>query len=346
LIAGVVLTGTLCTAAAAQDSTAAVLRRASQSYERLDVERALSLLRRIVAPSWASGVTTAQRVEAYTYLGACFALTGQPDSSVRYFRAALERDPFADLDPSRFTPAQLHLFAEARRLSFAVAARPLAGRRIDPRTEHLSFSVASTHAATVQAELRTETGLPGVTVFSGTSEGPREISWDGLLSDGRLAPPGRYTFVIIARSQLLDRSDSAHVFFDLAHETPSLEDTLPELAPDSLLPEHRPTSHATQDLIKGIAVAGMAAFISGVLANDQLDGSMRGGAAVVAGAAAVTGVVAFVVRRHHAGIPENVAANKQRRAERAAQNEAIRDRNAKKIAATILVVTPAAGVGR
>jgi hypothetical protein len=90
----------------------------------------------------------------------------------------------------------------------------------------------------------------------------------------------------------------------------------------------------------------MAAFISGVLANDQLDGSLRGGAAVIAGAAVVTGVVAFAVRRHHAAMPENITANQQRRADRAAQNEAIRGRNATKIAATVLVVTPAAGVGR
>jgi hypothetical protein len=340
-----VLTATLCTAAAAQTGTAAVLQRASQAYERLDVERALALLRQILSPSWVPEVTTAERVEAYTYLGACLALAGQPDSAVRYFGAAVERDPFADLDRSRFTPAQLSLFADARRRKFAVAARPVSPGRIDPRTGHLSFTVVTTHRATIRAELWAAGGSLGVALFSGTSEGPREISWDGLLADGHLAPPGRYAFVITARSQLLDRADSARVFFDLGHEAAPLEGILPGLAPGDLLPERRTSGGAAQDLIKGLAVAGVAAFISGALANHQLGGSMRGGAAVVGGAATVTGVAAFVVRRRHARIPENIAANEQRRAERAAQNEAIRDRNAKKIAATVLVVTPAAGVG-
>ncbi len=59
-------------AAAAQDTTAALLRRARSHYEGLDLERALPLLRQVVSPQWPFGVTTAQRVEAYTYLaGRC-----------------------------------------------------------------------------------------------------------------------------------------------------------------------------------------------------------------------------------------------------------------------------------
>jgi len=338
-----VLAGTLATSLAAQSRSADVLQQATQFYERLDVEHALTLLRQIVSPNWGSDVSATQRVEAYKYLGACLALTGKPDSAVVYFRAAVERDPFAELDPNRFTPAQVRLFGEARRRTFAVAVRPIRSERIDPRTAHLSFTVVSTHAAALQAELRAASGSSRVALFSGGSEGLREIRWDGLQADGRLAPPGRYAFVLTGRSQLLDRSDSARVFFDLGHEMAPLEDTLPNLAADSLLPERRPTSGATDDLIKGLVVAGAAAFIAGVLPNRELGGGMRGGAAVIAGAATVSGVVAFVVGRRHGGIPENIAANDRRRAERAAHNAAIQSRNAAKVAGTILVVSPAAG---
>jgi hypothetical protein len=340
-----VLAGTLATSLAAQSRSADVLQQATQFYERLDVEHALTLLRQIVSPNWGSDVSATQRVEAYKYLGACLALTGKPDSAVVYFRAAVERDPFAELDPNRFTPAQVRLFGEARRRTFAVAVRPIRSERIDPRTAHLSFTVVSTHAAALQAELRAASGSSRVALFSGGSEGLREIRWDGLQADGRLAPPGRYAFVLTGRSQLLDRSDSARVFFDLGHEMAPLEDTLPNLAADSLLPERRPTSGATDDLIKGLVVAGATAFIAGVLPNRELGGGMRGGAAVIAGAATVSGVVAFVVGRRHGGIPENIAANDRRRAERAAHNAAIQSRNAAKVAGTILVVSPAAGTG-
>jgi len=340
-----VLAGTLATSLAAQSRSADVLQQATQFYERLDVEHALTLLRQIVSPNWGSDVSATQRVEAYKYLGACLALTGKPDSAVVYFRAAVERDPFAELDPNRFTPAQVRLFGEARRRTFAVAVRPIRSERIDPRTAHLSFTVVSTHAAALQAELRAASGSSRVALFSGGSEGLREIRWDGLQADGRLAPPGRAAFVRTGRSQLLARSDSARVFFDLGHEMAPLEDTLPNLAADSLLPERRPTSGATDDLIKGLVVAGAAAFIAGVLPNRELGGGMRGGAAVIAGAATVSGVVAFVVGRRHGGIPENIAANDRRRAERAAHNAAIQSRNAAKVAGTILVVSPAAGTG-
>src|SRR5207247_2292682 len=81
----------------------------------LEVERALPLLRQIISPNWPFEVTRDQRVDAYKYLGACLAVAGKRDSAVLYFRAAIERDPFTDLDPSLFTPAQLATFGEARR---------------------------------------------------------------------------------------------------------------------------------------------------------------------------------------------------------------------------------------
>src|SRR5256886_9577096 len=36
-----------------------------------------------------------------------------------FFRAAIERDPFTELDPNLFTPAQLATFGEAQRRTFA-----------------------------------------------------------------------------------------------------------------------------------------------------------------------------------------------------------------------------------
>src|SRR2546422_1106606 len=105
----------------AQTETADLLRQAQELYERLEIERALPLLRQIVSPSWPHEITKEQRVQAYTYLGASLVLTGVRDSALLYFRGAIERDPFTDLDARRFTPAQLTLFRQARRLTFAVA---------------------------------------------------------------------------------------------------------------------------------------------------------------------------------------------------------------------------------
>ena len=344
LVAALVLATLAVPPLAAQSSTADLLQQASQFYEHLDVERALPLLRQIVSPNWPFEVTPAERVEAYEYLGACLALTGKRDSAVLYFRAAIERDPFADLDADRFTPAQLGLFAQARRMTFAVAVRPVAGARIDPRTERLSFTVVSTHATTLEARVRPAGGPGGRVLFSGASDGVREIPWDGLLADGRLAPPGRYELAVVGRSSRLPRTDSARVFFDVAHEVAQLEDTLHDIAAGDLLPEQAPRSAATRSLLEGLGVAGATLAISAGLTNPGLRGGLRGGAGVVAGAATASGIAAFFVRRRHREVPANVAVNVQRRAQRAAENDAIRRRNAEKVAATILIITPAAGL--
>src|SRR5207247_7650948 len=138
-------------------------------------ERALPLLRQIVSPNWPFEVTAAQRVDAYKYLGACLALVGKRDSATRYFRAAIERDPFADLDAAVFTPAQLRLFGEARRLTFAVAVRPVASARIDPRTDRLTFTVVTTHAGLVDLELRPVSSDSALRSLRGVSGGPRRL---------------------------------------------------------------------------------------------------------------------------------------------------------------------------
>jgi len=331
---------------AAQDgATADSLRRARDSYERLDVERALPLLRQIVAPAWPFEVTSAQRVEAYKYLGASVALAGMRDSAVFYFRAAIEREPFTDLDPHNFTPAQLALFQEARRRTFAIAVQPVAPARIDPRTERATFVALTTHAATLRVELRSPAAGTPFVLYDGDNDGPREIRWDGLLTEGRLAPPGRYEVVALGRSRVLARTDSTRVYFDLRHDLAPLQDTLPALAPGALLPEQYTRAIRTRELLAGLGVAVSAVLFSRVATSAALGRDQVARPLAVAAAVAGTGMVAFFWHRRHAEIPANVQANVQRQADRAAKNDAIRRRNADRIAATILLIAPAAGAG-
>jgi len=342
-LAAIVVTATI-SPLAAQGSTAELLGQAHEFYERLEVERALPLLRQIVSPNWPFEVTREQRVEAYKYLGACLTLAGKRDSAVLFFRAAIERDPFTELDPNLFTPAQLATFGEAQRRTFAVAVRPVASARVDPRTARVTFTVVATHAALVDVKLSAVGTGPRQSLFQGTMDGVREITWDGLFSDRRLAPQGRYALAVAGRSRLTGTSDSARVYFDLRHEVAPLEDTLPALDRGALLPERISPEAARRDVAKGLGVAGAALVIAGA-ANGDLGGGERGGAVVVAATAAVTGVVAFLVGRGHGAIPQNIVANARRRAERDSANASVRGRNAGRIAATVLLVSPAAGEG-
>ena len=332
-------------AAVAQDTSAAVLQRARSYYEGLDLERALPLLRQIVSPHWSFAVTTAQRVEAYTYLAAALVLVGQRDSAVSYFAAALARDPFTDLDPLEFTPAQTMAFAAARSRVFAVAARPVAPTRADVRTERIRFTVATTHSAALQVSLHPVDAGTRFPIFEGESEGAREVVWDGLSPDRRLAAPGRYMLSVVGRSRLSARTDSASVFFLVAHEAVTLEDTLPDLGRTARLPERAGAGGAPRELAKGVLVAAGALLLSGAVVNRELGGGEQGGATLVAGMAVAAGAAGFLALSRRHDLPANIQANLQRETERRAANQAIRQRNADRLAQAVLVITPAAGVG-
>ena len=337
--------------ARAQDSTAAALQQARDLYERIELERSLPLYRAVLSPGWRFDVTQAQRVEARLYLGAALLLLGERDSALAHFRAALERDPFADLDPSRFTPSQLDAFQAARQTVFAIGVRPIVATRLDPRTGRMTFTIATTHAAAVRCEIRLaepETAFP---VFVGEIQGwgLREIEWDGVLPSGQLAPSGRYAFVLLARSRVGARegggiariTDSTAAYFDVKRDYPALEDTLADLRPVDLLPVQYPASAATGDLLKGLGIAAGALFLANVASNQDL-GSAKGMAAAVGVVGLTVGVTGFATRRG-GDRPENIAANERRRAERSAANAAIRSRNADRLAQTVLLISPAAG---
>jgi hypothetical protein len=349
LVVAALLLGALPGRARGQDSTALVLQQARDLYERIELERALPLYRGVLSPGWRFEVTQAQRVEANLYLGAALLLLDARDSALAHFRAALERDAFADLDPSRFTPTQLEAFQAARQSVFAIGVRPVNAVRLDPRVGKMTFSIATTHAAAVRCEVRLagqETSFP---VFVGEVQGGglHEIEWDGVLPSGQLAPSGRYAFVLLARSRVGAQSgiaritDSTAAYFDVKQEYAALEDTVPDLSSSVLLPENYPASAAAGDLLKGLGVAVGALLLANV-ASDQDLGGAKGMATAVGVAGVAVGVVSFATRRGRAR-PENVAANEQRRTERSAANAEIRRRNAERLAQTVLLIAPATG---
>lgn len=330
----------------AQGNTEEALDRAVMFFEELQVERALTLLRQIISPASPYEVTREQRVRAYQYVGASLAIVGMRDSAVVYFRAAIERDPFVDLDAQRFTELERNAFAEARLQLFAIGVRPLRDVSLDPATERLTFAVATTHTAGMHAELRHVGSGLRIPLFEGSTDGVREITWSGLDADGRIAAEGRYEVVFAGSSLHTGRSDSTRLYLDLVHDREPLEDTLPALRPDELLPERHPPSAAPLVLAKGLGLAASALVLPTLVANDQLNRGDRRLVAAISGAAAAVGVVASVQRHRHRDLPGNIAANRQRLLERAAVNAQVHQRNSARIAATRLRISPAAGIGR
>jgi hypothetical protein len=349
LLLGLVATALVPRAACAQANTDETLANAVKLYEDLQVERAVVLLRQVVSPSSPYEVSRAQRVQAYKYLGAALALLGQADSAVVYLRAAVERDPFVDMDAQTFSAAERQALDAARLRTFAVAVRPIAPDTLDPRTERTNFALFVTHGAMLKAELHGAgagaTERDAATLVEGDVAGPREVAWNGVLGDGRLAPPGRYVIVARARSALTGREDSALVWLDVRHDRPALEDTLASIPAAELLPERYTRSAAGRELLRGASVAAAAIVTQSVITDRRLGGG-GGYAATIGIAGSAAGAYAFVMRRRHSEMPANIAANQRRQAQRAAFNADVTRRNLERLSATRLVLLPAAGVAR
>lgn len=332
--------------AAAQENTAEMLQQAVQHYDNLQVERALGVLRQIVSPSSPFEVSREQRVQAYTYIGASLALLGRRDSAIVYFRAALERDPFVDLDPRRFTAQERDAFAEARRRSFRVALQPVRAARLQPGAGQIPFVYLTTHDASIRVEIRPPGSTERMMLGQRDGNGLHELAWNGMLPDGRLTPSGVHELWVLADSRISGERDSAQVFLTVRHDYPALEDTLPSLPASALLPERHASSAAAMELMRGLGIAAAALIAPAAIGNGELGSDGRALSGSVAVAAGVGGVIAFVARRRNPEIPANIAENRRRIAEHAARNAEIADRNRQRLAQTTLFIMPGIGAAQ
>jgi len=320
------------------------LAQAINHYQNLQIEQAREMLRSLLSPSSPFEVTREQRVTAYLYLGATFVSLGQPDSAVVYYRAAIERDPFADLDPQTFTEAERQVFADARQRSFRVGVRPVEAIQIDPRTESLVVETISTHDADLRVEVNKTTGRAlRFPIFEGANDGLRQVSWSGNLPNGSLVPPGRYELIVTGASILSrGREDSTRVLFELRHEFEALEDTLRSLTGEELLPERRPASLARNELLMGLGVAAASMIIPPALGSAEL-GQPTALSISMAGLGTATGLFSYFRRRSHPEISANILENQRRELARQTRNEEIRRNNAEKLARTRLNISPTLG---
>ncbi|HJR64975.1 MAG TPA: hypothetical protein VJ802_00995 [Gemmatimonadaceae bacterium] len=328
---------------AAQRAPGEVLSRGVILYEELQLERAVVLLREVTSPS-NTAATMAERVQAMKYLGATFSLLGQRDSALAYFRRMLERDPFMDLDPTVFTPQERQLFSQARRETFVVGVRTLSDTGFVPGPGGVSLRFVTTQHARVQAVVRRPGETEPIAAFRWTAEGASESPWDGLDQKGARLPAGRYQLDVSATATSDSASDTVTLRFDVNYDHEPLEDSI-VFDPRSLLPERRPPSIARSQLAAGLALASFAVAVPNVIGHGDLDGT-RKHAVVMASVTASGGIASFFLLRRGSGIPANVLENARRREQHVRQNREIRERNAARLAAARMIITPTIGESR
>lgn len=350
-LALVALFATAPTIAGAQ--TQDILDRGIKAYEAFAVEQARPLFQQIVSPSYLNQVTPEQRVLAYKYLGASYAVLANTDSAKLYFIAALDFDPFTDLDPTKFSESELGPFTVAKAAIFRVGVKPILSQVVDPSASdtYYRFQMVTTHRSDMTVLLvKQAADSLKETLFQGQNDGQRDYRWNGLLqSVGRVADSATYQLRVTASSALLTtagarQQETQTQYFRVEQSFAPLEDTLPTLPDSMLLPSKIPGSAPWIDLIKGFAVGVLAYGIPVALLTEDVKWQLH--ASVGAAAGILSGVGSLLYRRHDPSIPENVAENARRQSQRQRFNDGVRTRNTAKLAVRKLVITPLAGAAR
>ena len=334
----------LPTLARAQASTEEQLKRAVDMYNGFNIEGARPILLNIISPNNLLSVSAEQKVKALKYLGASYAVLDRADSAVYFFTAALDYDPFTDLDPQEFSAAELSAFSRAKEQIFKVAIKPITPRIIDTT---YAFRLITTHRSQLKVELVPQTpdsNSRREVLFQSDNDGPRELPWRGLLRSGQRADSGLYELRASGQSARTNVATSDRQLFRIEHVYEPLEDTLPAFAANDTLPtEYRPMA-PWQDLITG-SVLGLTAIALPVVALDQ-DVKYTAHAATAGLVGFSSAMIAFSYRRGHRTIPQNVAENSRRKAQRAAFNAGVETRNRARLNATILLICPPTGCPR
>jgi tetratricopeptide (TPR) repeat protein len=168
----------VATGAAAGRRSGATDRRLDSAialYERFNVERAKPILQALLRQE--ADLSRSDAALAHKYLGAAYAVLARPDSAIRSFVKALDRDPFTDLDPTSFATAELSAFSSAKRRVFKVGVRVPTEVHVDSLSR---FYVVTTQRSQLRFELISQAdSTQRIEVYNGLIEGLREIPWNG-----------------------------------------------------------------------------------------------------------------------------------------------------------------------
>src|ERR1051325_4849887 len=145
--------------AARAQSTQQLIDSATKLYEGFNVEAARPILLKIISPGYLQQVTNEQKAAAFKYLGAASAVLAAPgDSAKNFFAAALDFDPFTDLDPTKFAASELSAFNEAKTAIFKIGIRPIDKQfliipKSNSDTGAYTFRLITTQRANLKVEI-------------------------------------------------------------------------------------------------------------------------------------------------------------------------------------------------
>src|SRR4051812_31253740 len=289
--------------AAHAQSARQLLTKAESLYNASSIEAAR--LEFLKVTNSRGQVSVVERVEAYKFLGASYAVLSQRDSAVAYFVSALDNDPFTTLETT-FGGDEQAAFALAKKTIFKAGISDIVEQALDPRSPKLDSSTYVFHVVTTHlAKLNVELAMRGdsskhATLFTGNNDGTRDLPWQGVLLAQR-ADSGIYELRVTATDLLASAAVAAQtaekpsVLFRLSHVYEPLEDTLPSLTANDTLITQNGRMAPVWDFVKGASVASIAIGIPGLFLQKSDLPSWTTHAGVGVGLGLSSGTIAAII---------------------------------------------------
>jgi hypothetical protein len=313
------------------------LARAAAALDATETERAVELLRQLVATLPPTAPVTLRR-DAQLQLAIANWSLGLFDSASVHLQAAISADPFTRLDPEEFNPDLRALFRAAKSAMLVIGVRA-APDTVLPETDQWPVAVAVTWPGTVRVRL----AGPGPSghdtlVASASVDSTASIALPlvGRGGDHGALAPGEYQLTV-EYADTAGRTATAALSLELARQ---VVDTLPHEPPppDSLYRlEVRWGAPSKASLARGVGFGVGAGVIPVLLANGRMRGS--GGRALTVGfAVSVAGLAGYFLGRTRQALPENIAYNRTLRSAWEARQRAIAAANDQRRGTTLVRV--------
>lgn len=295
-----------CAAPSARAQTAAEqLQYGIEAYRNLELEAAVGFLRRALAVPSETGLSTAERATALSYLGAAELFAGWRDAATAAFRRLVLLDPRHRLNAVVFPPQVLQLYDDVRRSTRVVMAVAPADTTIVLARDTFTVRLYAATYHGIRARLIRDDGSVLLPLYDGEVGDSLRLHWNGLDSAGAPAA-GRYTLLVesLAPNGTVERI----VHFPVEAEVVRL-DTLPHPLPPAdslLLPEQQPAGPALRTLTAGLVLGGLAVALPSLAGSSSEATDAR---FAVGGAITLAGLIGFLQQKPGRAIPDNIVAN-------------------------------------
>lgn len=311
-----------------------------RAYRSLEYDAAAALLRRSMAPDAAGTLSTGERAQALTYLGATELFRNQRDSAVSAFQDIVLLDPRYRPDELIFPPEVTNLFQEVRRATKAIALVVPPVTELRARLDRFTARVISSSLTDVTVTLAQQDGTPVRELYRGPVADSLVVTWDGLTAGGSAPDDGRYLLRVAPRDSAAGPWRAREVALEVSQQTPDTLPWPPALTTPPLLPERTPGTSGLRPLAAGLMVAAAAVALPSIVSSgrDPTPARFAVGAAV-----GVAGLVGFVTHQRGRSIEANVRANAPQREAWRRRVEAVQAENAKRRVAVRLLVRVVTG---